>query len=287
MSNRDTRLFPIGSKDNPANFSVPGFIAPSQNSTGVYVSLINAIIPNSWYVLNTTNKVLAGQLIAPDTTVTNLTITINESDYGSYDATEFTDLLNAYIGRYVIMQPPLFTFVFNEKKGKIGVTWATPNLGYSYQVTAGSTMYNLVGKETNEGIYVFHDNDPYIYFENVINLSGITNYVINCPQIPTQNYDTIFQGGFFMNIPVFGENYEQVVWENTIGTAFFVPINHEIDQISVTLYDDFQNVIDFNGVGWKLTFAVSYIWGTDREYTNIKDKLTMPRSILQDEGGEV
>ena len=209
-----------------------------KNSIEVKVSLVNAQIPISWYLVNSTNN--------------KFSITVNGEKTTYYFK----------IGNYNIT-----TFI-SEWANSVGSNW---NLAYSNITNKITFSYNqsfTFSDDDNSifGILGFSEGSQYNSSSNVLvapfccNFAGLTRLNIKSSCFNLNNVDSLNKGinRTIAVIPV-SSAQSGYVFYNNFTQYKNVFKNHEISTIGIEIYDDFKNFIDFNNVDWTMTLQVDVL----------------------------
>jgi hypothetical protein len=230
------------------NFSLPIIEIPSQHS--ILLSVQHAVIPYSFYNINSKNNVLTIQEIVVDSngnqtsTITN-TLYISVGNYNAYQ-------LASYLGGF--FPSNRMSVSYDGIKNKFTFTNSTYNFKF---LTAYSTCQELLGLSTND---LYNTSAlKSLTSKNLINLSPTrciclaTNLQTGCINNNLQNEQNIL-----CSIPVNTQPYSIIDYKNT--NDFKVNLhNNFFNSISIKLVDDCGNLVDLNQQYFSLTLQLDII----------------------------
>lgn len=248
-------------------FQIAGFVKRQTDVTAIYVSMESASIPSSWYIFNLTNNTLAFSLSLAGGPFTPYSLTMPP---GTYDAYTIQTLLN---NQLIALSITAFTFIYNLQNNKFGILWAnsTPASNVVSINSTLTTMQDLIGLVLPGPDSIIYDLLQERDFTDQVNLSGVTTYFIQCAEIPVQNQSLQTNGAIMGSIQNAAGLWGLTLWDNTSQLKFMVPANIHIDQLTVRIYDQEGNLIDFNNQEWNMTMKVSYLRTTLPKVQHIID----------------
>ena len=218
-------------------FPFRGLLKDDVNIIRSYITLINAQIPVSFYIIDATNNTLA--YFQPYTSAYK-TIVI---PVGNYNASTIVSALNAG----VIANGDTATFSFNSLIGCIKVistyTWYE-NGAY------GSTISNILGLTRYSNSFTF----PY-----PLNLLGKSKLFINSSNLNNVAY-TSHNTGFstcICTIPVNVPPYGLIQYSSLTDQNKNILVNRVLDTIDIQVLDLDNNFVNFNSVNWSITLCLS------------------------------
>lgn len=239
---------PTGNNYSTGVFYVPQFVQTPNRCHSIYVSVENAQFPSSWYVINQTNNILSFVF-------NSITYTLSVP-LGNYDAYTLISELNTLLTTNGITA---FTFFYNSVDNHIGIQW-TP---YTYQPTvtiavlSSTTISVPLGLASSDSI--IYKTSPVYEFSNQCNLTGVTQYLVQCNSIPTRNWSSQIGGNILASIQNAASVFGLTLFTNTSNLRYSVPVGISITQLEISIYDQTSQLINFNGIPWILTLRVSYV----------------------------
>lgn len=221
-------------------FPIPNLLKPSRDIVRTYVSCQNAVIPVSFYIINETNRKI--QLKDKDGhNTTNIQITM-----GNYTASsliqELTSQINAVFVHHVSIS-------FNKLTGKLTFNFADI---VSIQGGGATTMWNIIGtnNQTIQGQSIVM---PY-----PLSLLGIKKLQIRSNALDISSFDS--QTGTATNtlatISVNQAYFGLISYVPTYETKYLLSTD-QLDGIDISITDENNQLINFNGQDWAITFLLS------------------------------
>jgi hypothetical protein len=211
------------------SFNIPNLMNKNKNVIYNTIKISHAEIPYSFYIINEYNNILnlsSGQI--------SLTL-------GNYNANTFLRLLKTLL-------PITYTVSFDTFTGKFTLEYNT-----SFSILANSTCYKLMGFE-KDIVYLSSNNK--IVMPYPANFLGTKNIYVKCPNIILDNYNTKTKDYItLLSIPVNVPPYGIILYENTSNMKNVIKNNH-LDRLEVLIYDDDDNLIDFNNIDWSITIEI-------------------------------
>lgn len=213
-------------------FNIPNLLRKDKNIVYNTIKLTHAEIPYSFYIINEYNNILnlsTGQI--------SLTL-------GNYNANTFLRLLQSLL-------PVGYTVVFDTFTGKFTLEYNT-----SFSILPNSTCYKLMGFDNNT---TYNSSNNIIVMPYPANFLGTKNIFIKCPNIILDNYNTQTKDYItLLSIPVNVPPYGIILYENTSNMKNVIKNNH-LDRIELLIYDEDNNLIDFNNIDWSITIEIETI----------------------------
>jgi len=227
------------------NFGFTGLLKDDVNIIRTYVTLLNAQIPVSFYVIDVTNNTL---LIFDGTTLFTVTIPI-----GNYNSGTLNTALNSAFSTAGI----LMTVSINSINGKL--TIRNTSLLLTYRINAnrfGSTLATILGVGENSA-FIGPESSGVLPFP--LNLLGKTKLLINSTNLNNVAY-TSFGLGFtttISTIPVNVPPYSLIQFISNVDQQKNILVNRTLDNIDIQILDTDNQFIDFNNVNWSLTIVLT------------------------------
>lgn len=240
-----------------ATFNIPKLVCKEKDAVACYVSIENMTLPSSWYTLNDSNNQLSFGVFVSPGPIVNYNITLVE--IGNYNSNTFANLLNSYLAALGI--DTIFTFVYNIANNKMGIVWTSytgPVGSYVQFFSIGTTIDYLLGLTLPEDSILddeLEEND----FTNQCNLTGVNTYLIQCDEFVVKNFSVQVQGNIIGSIQNAAGLWGQTLWQNTNNIRYKIPKNKPVDQITIKIYDENGDFVDFRSQPWILTLKITYI----------------------------
>ena len=124
-------------------------------------------------------------------------------------------------------------------------------------------MYKLLGLEKNKQ---YNSLSNVIQFPYPMNVLGTKNLYIKS-NVNLSNFNTVTSDYVTIScIPVNVEPYGIILYNNFSNSSHIIR-NKTLDNLIIQIYDDENNLVDFNNVDWNLTIeSTSYI---EMQFDNI------------------
>ena len=207
------------------------------------VSLIHAQIPVSYYTVNENNNTF--NLSSGSYTLIN----------GNYNATTFKSMFLNLLG-------DSFSLILDSSTGKY--TLSNSN-GFTI---LPSSSYKILGLEKNKS-YVVSSS---LTFPYPCNFLGVNRLKIKSGAFKTNNLDSSSNGhsDLLATIPVNVSQYCLINYVNHVGFKNTIP-NQDINSIDITISDEEDNIINFNGIDVYLTIQIDNIIYDFENNTNLEN----------------
>lgn len=211
------------------SFNIPNLIKKDKYILYNSIKINHCEIPYSFYIINEYNNLLS-------LSTGNILL-----DYGNYNANTFLRLLESKL-------PAGYTITFNTFNGKFSLQYTT-----SFSILPTSTCYKLLGFDSDITINSMLNN---INFPYPANFLGTKNIYIKCPNIILDNYNTKTKDYItLLSIPVDVPPFGIILYENASNTKNLIK-NIHLDRLDISIYDDDDNLIDFNNIDWSITIEI-------------------------------
>ena len=214
-------------------FSTNGILKKEKEILYNLISIVHAEIPVSYYIVNETNNYLS--LSTGNYTFIN----------GNYNATTFkTMLLN--------LLPSNFTLNLNSSTGIYTLGYIT-----NFTINSTSTCYKIMGFKKQTSYTSTSNSLTFIY---PCNFLGVQRLKIKSNVLKTDNLDCFSKGhsNLLCTIPVNSASYGLIVFNNLVGFKNILH-NTSIDFIDITITDELDNIINFNGIDIYITLQIDTI----------------------------
>lgn len=237
MNIKDTKhyyLSPSGGEKNNSyfnsniTFALSGIIKDDPTILYNTLSIVHCEIPYSFYVINEYNNILG--LSTGDINI----------DYGNYNANSLMKFINSKLPTNMILS-------FNTSNGKFTLTY-----NQSFLITENTTIYNILGLEKQ----AYSSSSNIINFPYPCNTLGTKNIYIKS-NFMLSNYNSLTQDYVTIaTIPVNVEPFGIILYNNFSNITHKIN-NKIIDSINIELFDDNNNLIDFNNIEWTITLETN------------------------------
>ena len=224
-------------------FPFKGLLKDDVNILRSYITVLNAQIPVSFYVIDNTNNTL---LLKRGVNAIQ-TLTIPVGNYNS--STIITALLTTLSGA----GGTDITVSINTVNGILTFYSITTNILYSN--ANGSTISTILGFGTsNITISAANVSLPY-----PLNLLGKEKLYINSTNLQNVAYSSVNRGftSTIAAVPVNVPPYSLIQYSCAVEQQKCILTNRVLDGIDIQILDTNSNFINFNNVPWSITLVLS------------------------------
>jgi len=245
LNSANADLFLNYSKEDKSNvvFFFKEALKIERNSIETRVSIVDAQIPVSWYLINSTNN--------------KITITVNNISttylfpHGNYNVYSF---INAWYS--VVGNNSIWNLTFNSTTNKL--------LFHNYQNTEyyftdlGNSIFPIIGF-SNGNTYSSNVTGD-ILSNNVINFAGLTKLNIKTSTFTTRNIDSKNKGHTraLASVPV-NSSANGIIYYYNNNDYKSIFRNYELSSIGIEILDDFKNYVEFNNIDWTITLQIDVV----------------------------
>jgi len=222
----------------------------NKNSIEMRLSVVNAQIPVSWYLINSNNNMITITISGVSTTY--------YFKQGNYNVNSFITEWNNSIGTG-------WTLTFDSITNKINFSYST---NFSFKDSINS-IFPIMGFQ--KGI-IYNSVSNNLISPFCINFAGITRL---------QMKSSIFN---LRNVDSFNKDINRtiaVIPVNNIGSGYILYHNitqyrnifktYEIFSIDIEFRDDARNFIDFNNINWSCTLQIDVLSESIENLDNLED----------------
>lgn len=257
-----------GTYKSNINFAFTGLLKDDVNIIRTYVTLLNAQIPVSFYVIDENNNLLK---VFDGTTLFDITI-----PFGNYNSGTLITALNSALSTAGI----LLTVSINSINGKLTVTNASLLI---YRLNAnrfGSTLATILGISSNS-VFINAASSSILPFP--LNLLGKTKLLVNSRNLNNVAYTSLGLGftTTISTIPVNVPPYSLIQFICNVDQQKNILVNRVLDNIDIQILDTDNRFINFNNVDWSLTLVLTIerIEANRISVNSFKDYLSTPENL--------
>jgi hypothetical protein len=250
LSSATADMYMNGTMKSNLVFCFQNPIRIDKNAYELRLSVVNAQIPISWYLINSTNN----QIII---TVSGISTTYLFKK-GNYNVNTFITEWNNSIG-------PNWNLSFDSITNKITFAY-TSDFTFSDSI---NSIFPLIGFKLGDS-YTSSSNSLISPF--VINFSGITRLHMKRSIFNLSNCDSYKKGKnrTLAIIPIQSIGSGYILYHNYTQYSNIFK-NYEIFSIDIELRDDNRNFIDFQNIDWSATLQVDILTETIENVDNLAD----------------
>ena len=260
----DSRVISLNSSDaillnstykSWVKFQFSGLLKEEDDILKIELSLVNAQIPISWYIINYSNNMFKIKL--GNNTEQIITIPV-----GNYNANSLITNLK------LLINDSNFIITISKITGKITFTY---NNNFIIYTNIDNSIGNILGFELNN---VYNSTNsltcPY-----PLNLLGYKRLEINTQDIQTLNYSSAnnSMSTLLSIIPIDQPPWGLITFNNYTDTKNIIK-NKTIDKIEIIIRAEDKTLINFNNIDWTLKLKIDitrkYIISDKSNENNIK-----------------
>jgi len=221
-------------------FNYKNLLSDDENIMKSFVTVINAQIPCSFYVINALNN----KLVVAGPTITETPILIS---YGNYNAnTLISELVSQLFASGLTM-----TITINKING---ILKFSSNGFLDYYFTSDSTMLEILG--TTSSIIATSTNYTCPY---PLNLLGVKKLLIKSTKLSIHSVSTVdyASSNILLTIPSDVSPFSMISYNSQSDANKNLLNVRSINEIDINIYDENNNYIDFNNLDWSMTLVIS------------------------------
>lgn len=214
-----------------------------RNAIETRVSVVDAQIPVSWYLIDSTNN--------------QITITINSipTTYtftpGNYNVNTFITAWYNTVGNSTIWNLSYDSSTNKIKFQNIG------NSSFTFSDNNINSIFNILGFIPGK---TYLTGNSVLYSEYTVNFAGITKLNIKTSTFSLKNVDSKNKGRTraIASIPV-NASSNGIIYYNNFTQYKSIFKNYEVSSIGIEIMDDFRNYINFNNADWTITLQIDVV----------------------------
>ena len=247
-----------GSSNSVLYFQLNGLLHENKDVLYNLVSVTHCEIPISYYIVNSTNNYIS--LSTGNYTLTN----------GNYNATNFSTMLISIIGSD-------YSLTLNTATG----IFTLSNSATDFTVNNTSTCYRIMGFASNTS---YTSSSKSLTFPYPCNFLGVQKLKISSDILSVNNYDSNTNGrcDTLATIPVSVPAYGLLVYQNIYQFKSILS-NKTLDYIDLSVTDEYDNDINFNGIDWNITLTIDSIRVRLPEDNNLLKLFEKDREVVPEE----
>lgn len=236
-----------GSMKSDLLCKVPNMSFHDDSIKEIFLSFVHCEIPNSFYLVNSTNN----------------TLIINATTYtipsGNYNAINFLNTIQSGI-----LTALSITGIYNTITNKYTFT-----SGVAFTIQPTSTCYKFLGLQ--QGTSYNGTTITSIYPANFLPISRL---IVKSTAFNTSNYNAYDNStDMILSVQNSSSSGALILWNNYSNTKYDISSLDNLNLIDINITDDQGNSIDFNNVDWFLTFKIEYT------YESKKNQLTFNKIV--------
>lgn len=235
-------------------FNYQNVLADDETILKSFVTVLNCQIPCSFYVINSTNN----KLIISGPTITTKTIIISN---GNYNANTLIIELISKIGASGLNME----ITINKSNGILTFT----SSGFvNYYL--GGTILDIIGTDSSKvsSSNIYTCSYP-------LNLLGVKKLLIRSERLAIQAVSSIDYAStnVLVTIPVDVPPFSMISYTSQSESNKNLLNIRSINQIDIQIYDENDNLIDFNNLDWTISLVISSEIQIEQQRIYMKDIL--------------
>lgn len=266
----ETRLINLNSSNATKNnttflsnvfFSFPGLLS-SQNVKRAAVSVLNAQLPYSFYIINVYNNVLRMSVNGG----AQFSLTLTRGNYNS------NTLITEILAQLALAGVTTISIALNTTTGSLSFTTTGTSIEF---FATGSTILRVLG---------FDPSTNYVSVAKVLtapfplNLLNTLKIRIASYALSTKTLDSTTRGSLnvLAAFPVNAEGYGLNLYENTTAYKTEIQVN-DLNGFDIQILDDDGNLINFNNVYWTITMLLEIEYEDKLPERTFDSRFELPR----------
>ena len=210
-----------------------------------HVSIVNAQIPVSFYLINyTVNKLKY--------TINNGAIQTMILERGNYNLTQLIDVIvkGFFSAGYV------FSITFNKVTGKLLFIGPASTTFTFLSQSFGTTINEIIGFDS---VSSYSSTGNVLLAEHMCSLIGIKKLKISSNALRTSGLTSSGLGGGYLLsiIPVNAPPYGLILYENNSSSEGGLLLNRVIGNIDISITDENNRYVNFNNTEYSITLAIT------------------------------
>jgi len=234
-----------GTYNSDVVFNFNSILGEDETVIRSYVSVMNAQIPSSFYIINETNNILTYHYIS----LLYQQITLTKGNYNAN--TLITEIQN----KLGVNGTPI-SITINKLNGVLTFTASSQFYIYENPLSSVLGLFKEIGSETQTNI---GSVGGVIVADYPLNLLGVRQLLIKSSSLAISSFDSKTLGitdtitSIPCNVPPFG----LVLYESKSDLDKHVLASNSIEQIDIRITDERDNLINFNNLNWSITLCLS------------------------------
>lgn len=263
-------------------FNFTDVVKRHSNTLYLTISIQSAEIPYSFYnVSENYNKIYYakwyenGGIFGEGIAINPNTITIPEGNYTA--TTLLTEINNQFTSNIGV-------FTISSLTGKITLTPANDTFELRIY-TNDTTAQRILGMKNQDTTFSYNSGSgtQFIYPANLLGIQKIKIFskALSCDNITSHH---LASNDMIDSVSVNASPFELISYNNTKSIESHMKAT-EVQQIDITLKDEYNNEIDFNGIDWSISLVITeYLYGENiKPLGNFDDIYLHKRNIVLDD----
>ncbi len=258
---------------------------PFKDVTRISMRMRNATIPNFFYnIIDQTLTINYNTNISAQ----EVLISIPNGIYNIYSLLHILNSLIAQKSAYLQNFPisSLLNFSYNKEINRVIIT-----TGHQPGQTLAQSQLPILSLSSSSGLLQklgFYDAYFPTLFNNVQvarsppDISGVNTIFLLFNELATNNYSSELSSTYFAKIPINSQIENTQTYSFNDDRSFFVSPSSLHNNLTASLYDQFGNILDFQGYDWSVTIEICFYRTGMTPHGDIEDTLQQISSQLQE-----
>ena len=232
-----------GSAKSNVRFNFIGLLRDDADIIRTSLSILNAQIPVSYYIITANNNVFTYVHLA---IFENVIIPI-----GNYDANTLLIYMNSQLSIHNLV------FSINSSNGKITFSTTAPNQDIG--VLASSSSAEILGIGPDNIAVTGTPTGASIIFPFPLNLLGVKKISVKSSSLSIIAFSSVTNGysDTICTVPADQPAFGMISYNNQNDLNKNLLKQSVIDRVDIQLLDENQNYLDFNNLDWSITICLS------------------------------
>jgi hypothetical protein len=256
LNSANADIFLNQSKKSNVVFFFTNVLKIDKKSVEMKLSVVNAQIPVSWYLINDTNN--------------RIYFSVNgvQNNYffpnGNYN-------VNTFISTWISTFGNNWTLTFSKITNKITFSNSLGPIVFGNNISASNTLFSLIGFDSTKS-YSSSVITGQLVSSYAINFLGLSKINIKSTTFPFKNFDslTATATSTLCSIPV-SSNASGLINYNNLTDYKSIFKEYEFNSIDISITDDKNNYIDFNNIDWSMTLQIDITNEIVENLDNLQD----------------
>lgn len=216
------------------SFTIPNLISMIQDVNDVYISVEHCEIPNSFYLINEYNNILA------------VNGSIYFIPYGNYNRNTLVTAITNLLGSNYSMTYDKSTFKF---------TMTNSVSEFSISSTSSSCRTILGLSDTG----ILYSVNKTLAFPFPMNVTPLPRLEIKCPNIGLNNYQSSDGScDVLLSLQNNSEFGQMITYDNSSNMSFYMTDVSQLNELTFKITDDSGQLINFNNIHWYITIRFDF-----------------------------
>jgi hypothetical protein len=261
LNSKNAKKFLNGSYKSNLIFYFNDMVEIGPSVIETKLSVVNAQIPCSFYLINSTNNQI-------NITISGIT-TLYTFPNGNYN-------VNSFITQWASTIGSGWTITFNSITNNFNFLYSSNFIFSDLNI---NSIFNIIGFVN--GISYSSDFNNSLNSFCCVNFGGITKINIQSASFYLSNIDSFngTVGDIICSIPVNSSQNGFIFYENYTNYKS-VFNNRIINSISLEITDEFNNLINFNNIDFSLTLQIDMLREKFYDYDSINDIYHKEKKIM-------